>query len=164
MLVGSINSSGSAARFGSVSTRPFRSPSSISGAPRFRTCPRSRSSTSSSAQTGGTGPQSSRRSRASGISIGKATRTPTASSWWRGWPPLGPRRTHQVHICEVGGSLWERLRFRDYLRHHAEDRLAYADLKHRLAAAHPDDREAYTRGKDAFVAAIMERARSWGGV
>jgi len=82
----------------------------------------------------------------------------------KGMPPFGARRTHQVHICEVGGSLWERLRFRDYLRHHAEDRLAYADLKHRLAAAHPDDREAYTRGKDAFVAAIMERARSWGGV
>src|SRR5215831_13569627 len=65
----------------------------------------------------------------------------------KGMPPFGTRRTHHVHICEVGGPLWERLLFRDYLQHHAEDRLAYATLKQRLAAAYPEDREAYTRGR-----------------
>jgi len=79
----------------------------------------------------------------------------------KGMPPFGTRRTHHVHLCEVGGPLWERLLFRDYLRTHADDRQAYATLKHRLAAEHPDDREAYTRGKDILVAEIMDRARAW---
>jgi GrpB-like predicted nucleotidyltransferase (UPF0157 family) len=79
----------------------------------------------------------------------------------KGMPPFGTRRTHHVHLCEVGGPLWERLLFRDYLQNHAEDRLAYANLKHRLAAEYPEDREAYTRGKDALVAEIMDRARAW---
>ena len=76
-------------------------------------------------------------------------------------PPFGVRRTHHVHLCEVGGRLWERLLFRDYLRYNREDRAAYADLKNRLAAEHRDDREAYTRGKDALIAEIMDRARAW---
>ncbi len=79
----------------------------------------------------------------------------------KGMPPFGTRRTHHVHLCEVGGPLWERLLFRDYLLHHAEDRLAYATLKQRLAVEHPEDREAYTRGKGVFVAEIMDRARGW---
>ena len=79
----------------------------------------------------------------------------------KGMPPFGTRRTHHVHLCEVGGPLWERLLFRDYLQHHTEDRLAYAALKQRLAAEYPEDREAYTRGKDALVAQIMDRARGW---
>src|SRR2546428_303982 len=79
----------------------------------------------------------------------------------KGMPPFGVRRTHHVHLCEIGSPFWERLLFRDYLIDHAEDRMAYANLKSCLAAAHRDDREAYTRGKDAFVADIMDRARVW---
>jgi GrpB-like predicted nucleotidyltransferase (UPF0157 family) len=79
----------------------------------------------------------------------------------KGMPPFGTCRTHHVHLCEVGGPLWERLLFRDYLQHHAEDRLAYATLKQRLAVAYPEDREAYTRGKEALVAEIMDHARGW---
>lgn len=79
----------------------------------------------------------------------------------KGMPPFGARRTHHVHLCEIDSPFWERLRFRDYLIDHAEDRMAYANLKSCLAAAHRDDREAYTRGKDAFVAEIMDRARVW---
>ena len=79
----------------------------------------------------------------------------------KGMPPFGIRRTHHVHIGEVGGRLWERLLFRDYLRHHAEDRIAYANLKRRLAAEYPHDREAYTNGKGELVANIMNRARVW---
>ena len=79
----------------------------------------------------------------------------------KGMPPFGVRRTHHVHICEIGGSLWEQLLFRDYLREHPEDRKAYASLKEHLAAAFPEDREAYTRGKDKMVAQIMNRARTW---
>lgn len=79
----------------------------------------------------------------------------------KGMPPFGTRRTHHAHLCEMGSPLWERLLFRDYLQSHAEDRRAYADLKYRLAVAYPEDREAYTRGKETLVAAIMDRARSW---
>lgn len=79
----------------------------------------------------------------------------------KGMPPFGVRRTHHIHICEIESPLWQRLLFRDYLRQHTADRIAYADLKERLAAEYPDDREAYTRGKDALVAEIMGRARAW---
>ena len=79
----------------------------------------------------------------------------------KGMPPFGDRRTHHVHIGEVGGPLWERLLFRDYLRYHPEDRLAYAALKERLAVEYPNDREAYTDGKGALVIEIMSRARAW---
>jgi GrpB-like predicted nucleotidyltransferase (UPF0157 family) len=78
----------------------------------------------------------------------------------KGMPPFGTRRTHHVHLCEVGGPLWERLLFRDYLQSHPEDRSVYAMLKRRLAAEYPEDREAYTRGKDVFMAEIMARARA----
>ena len=79
----------------------------------------------------------------------------------KGMPPFGIRRTHHIHICEIDGPLWERLLFRDYLKHHAEDREAYANLKRRLAAEFPDDRDAYTNGKGRLVAEIMNRARIW---
>jgi GrpB-like predicted nucleotidyltransferase (UPF0157 family) len=79
----------------------------------------------------------------------------------KGMPPFGTRRTHHVHICEVGSPFWERLLFRDYLQSHPEDRRAYADLKNRLAVEYSEDREAYTRGKDALVAEMMNRARPW---
>ncbi len=79
----------------------------------------------------------------------------------KGMPPFGIRRTHHIHICAVGGQLWERLLFRDYLRHHAEDRSAYAALKEHLAAQYPDGRAAYANGKGELFADIMGRARVW---
>jgi len=80
---------------------------------------------------------------------------------FKGMPPFGVRRTHHVHVCEVGGRFWERVLFREYLRQNAGDRAAYAELKARLSAEYPDDREAYTKGKDELVTDIMSRARSW---
>jgi GrpB-like predicted nucleotidyltransferase (UPF0157 family) len=79
----------------------------------------------------------------------------------KGMPPFGTHRTHHVHVCERGDPFWERLLFRDYLQSHAEARSAYADLKAQLAVTYPEDREAYTRGKEALVAEIMDRARDW---
>lgn len=71
----------------------------------------------------------------------------------RGLPPNGPR-THHVHACEPGPEFERHLAFRDHMRTHTEDAAAYLDLKRDLAARHHGDREAYTRGKDDFVAAI----------
>ncbi|HOB94684.1 MAG TPA: GrpB family protein [Aquabacterium sp.] len=69
----------------------------------------------------------------------------------------GPvNRTHHLHLVPVGSALWrERLAFRDALRADTALRDAYADLKRRLAAAHPQDREAYTDAKGPFVAAVL---------
>jgi GrpB-like predicted nucleotidyltransferase (UPF0157 family) len=50
---------------------------------------------------------------------------------------------------------WERLRFRDYLITHPEAAGEYARLKMQLAAAHPQDRVAYTEGKSEFIGGIM---------
>ena len=79
----------------------------------------------------------------------------------KGMPPFGTGRTHHVHICEEGSRFWERLLFRDYLRGHREERVAYGRLKEGLASVHQQDREAYTRGKDRLVTEIMVKARAW---
>lgn len=71
------------------------------------------------------------------------------------------RRTHHLHLVVHDGRLWrERLAFRTALR--ADPALAerYALLKAELAARHPDDREAYTRAKGAFVRAVLANAGS----
>jgi GrpB-like predicted nucleotidyltransferase (UPF0157 family)/GMP synthase-like glutamine amidotransferase len=66
-----------------------------------------------------------------------------------------------VHLCEAG-SAWERrhLAFRDWLRSHPDDAAAYADLKRRLAAAHPNDIFTYVDGKSAFIHEVETRASS----
>ena len=53
---------------------------------------------------------------------------------------------------------WEWLFFRDYLLTHGEIAQDYLRLKLSLAAAHRNDREAYTNGKTEFIAGIMPHA------
>ena len=68
-------------------------------------------------------------------------------------------RTHNLHLVEAGGQyLDERLLFWDYLREHPETAKEYARLKHRLAARHCKDREAYTEAKADFVYGVVRRA------
>jgi GrpB-like predicted nucleotidyltransferase (UPF0157 family) len=70
--------------------------------------------------------------------------------------PSPAHRTHHLHLVPMGSRLWkERLAFRDALRAHAELRSEYQALKQRLAAEHRGDREAYTEGKSAFVARVV---------
>jgi GrpB-like predicted nucleotidyltransferase (UPF0157 family) len=78
----------------------------------------------------------------------------------KGMPPYGERRTHHVHILEPTSESWQRvLVFRDYLRAHPGEVARYHHLKLVLAQQHRTDREAYTRGKDAYVLALVEMAR-----
>jgi GrpB-like predicted nucleotidyltransferase (UPF0157 family) len=77
----------------------------------------------------------------------------------RGLPPA-PRRTHHVHMTETQGEKWQNLQFRDYLRRHDEARADYLALKLDLARRFPEDREAYTEGKQGFVDAIMAKVRA----
>jgi GrpB-like predicted nucleotidyltransferase (UPF0157 family) len=71
--------------------------------------------------------------------------------------PDGDRRVAHLHLLLADGDRWrDQLVFRDALR--ADPRLAadYATTKCALAAAHPDDREAYTAGKGEFVRRVTD--------
>lgn len=64
-------------------------------------------------------------------------------------------RTHNVHVYQEGDTEIRRyLKFRDWMRSHAEDAENYAKLKIELAAQFPQDILSYCNGKDAFVASI----------
>ncbi len=64
-----------------------------------------------------------------------------------------------VHLTEPGSDLWrERLAFRDALRTDPELAAEYEALKLHLAREHPDDREAYTNAKRAFVGRVLAQA------
>jgi GrpB-like predicted nucleotidyltransferase (UPF0157 family) len=65
-------------------------------------------------------------------------------------------RTHHIHMVESHFEHWDRLLFRDYLVKHPAVALEYQTLKLQLAAAHPNDRVAYTKGKTEFIAKVME--------
>lgn len=54
----------------------------------------------------------------------------------------------------------ERILFRDYLRTHPEVAAAYGALKRGLVVESGGDWKAYTEGKSAFVADVVERATS----
>ena len=71
------------------------------------------------------------------------------------------RRTHHLHMVEKHFEHWDRLLFRDYLREMPGLAAEYGGLKRRLAAEHPGDRVAYTRGKTDFVVRITREARAY---
>jgi GrpB-like predicted nucleotidyltransferase (UPF0157 family) len=77
----------------------------------------------------------------------------------KGMPPYGERRTHHVHIFEPTSEFWRRaLAFRDYLREHGDEAGRYLQLKRGLAVQYRSDREAYSRAKDAYVKAVVQKA------
>ena len=76
----------------------------------------------------------------------------------KGMPPFGSRRTHHVHVRLPDDAARE-LAFRDLLRAHPALAREYEQLKERLAARYPTDRDAYTAGKTAFITeALAQRA------
>jgi GrpB-like predicted nucleotidyltransferase (UPF0157 family) len=75
----------------------------------------------------------------------------------KGMPPFGARRTHHVHV-RTPEDARPALVFRDYLRDRPDAVARYARLKRELEARHPTDRDAYTAGKDGFVAEIVRAA------
>ena len=71
-------------------------------------------------------------------------------------------RTHHIHMVTSRRPFlehWERLLFRDYLIAHPQTSRAYERLKIELAAAHPNNRVAYTNGKTAFIQRITAHAK-----
>ena len=76
--------------------------------------------------------------------------------------PTVEHRTHHLHVVEDALADWRGwLAFRDHLRTHPEIAMAYAELKHSLAADHgaePNDRSAYRAGKAPFVQQVTAAA------
>jgi GrpB-like predicted nucleotidyltransferase (UPF0157 family) len=67
--------------------------------------------------------------------------------------------TYGLHLTEPGSDLWrERLAFRDALRADSSLAAEYEQLKLRLAEEHPDETDAYTAGKRAFVGRVLAGA------
>jgi GrpB-like predicted nucleotidyltransferase (UPF0157 family) len=76
--------------------------------------------------------------------------------------PSPARRTHHLHLVPTGSARFtDVLAFRGYLRAHPGAARRYEQLKQRLAARHSHDRDAYTDGKAAMVAAITKDAQAW---
>ena len=84
--------------------------------------------------------------------------TPPFYAWFIKRDAAGTR-THHIHMVEPQFEHWDRLLFRDYLIKHPDVARAYGDLKIKLAAAHPNDRVAYTTAKTEFICGVMEQAR-----
>jgi GrpB-like predicted nucleotidyltransferase (UPF0157 family) len=67
-------------------------------------------------------------------------------------------RTHHLHIHTDHGDVERHLLFRDRLRADEATRRDYEAIKRDLAIRHADDREAYAKGKDDFVDAVVRAA------
>jgi len=67
---------------------------------------------------------------------------------------------HHIH-CYIDGhqNHLDNLMFRDYLMSHPDYALQYGELKKRLAAEYPYNRESYTNAKSDFVRKVLELAR-----
>ena len=103
-------------------------------------------------------PTTCRRSSGSATGMCSIRSAPTAStSAATSTASAGSRSTSASRVRE-----WEirHLAFRDWLREHPDDAAAYAELKRRLAAAHPRDIMSYVDGKTDFVTAIEAKALS----
>jgi len=69
------------------------------------------------------------------------------------------KRTHHLNFCEMNSFFWRsHMTFRDHLELHPEIASEYSALKRRLADRFPNDRGAYTAGKEEFVRSILDRA------
>ena len=69
------------------------------------------------------------------------------------------KRTHHLNFCEMNSFFWRsHLAFREYLELNPEIANEYSALKRNLADMFPNDRGAYTAGKEEFVRSILDRA------
>ena len=71
-------------------------------------------------------------------------------------------RSHHVHVFQTGHSdIVTLLTFRDYLRAHPEEAVAYGRLKQTLAQQFPTDIQGYMAGKHEFVQTMTQKAQVW---
>ncbi|MCG7841401.1 MAG: GrpB family protein [Methanomassiliicoccales archaeon] len=71
----------------------------------------------------------------------------------------GMPRTHHLHVVRRGSwEYWKHLFFRDRLVDNKDEIREYAALKMELAERFHHDREAYTKGKEAFIEGLLAKA------
>jgi GrpB-like predicted nucleotidyltransferase (UPF0157 family) len=71
----------------------------------------------------------------------------------------GDPRTHHIHMLEQASQEWTHLLiFRNTLQDDPNLAQQYANLKERLAAQYPNDREAYLKGKAVFIEDVINKA------
>ena len=70
-------------------------------------------------------------------------------------------RTHHIHIVEWKSKAWnDYIAVRDYLNANPDKAAEYEDLKRKLCSLYPDNRKAYTAGKEEFIRSIIEEAEA----
>ena len=71
-------------------------------------------------------------------------------------------RSHHIHVVLYGSDEWNNyINFRDYLNSNIEAAREYEAVKLRLAEQYPDDRIAYTDGKQEVIDRLLADARVW---
>ena len=71
-------------------------------------------------------------------------------------------RSHHIHVVLYGSDEWNNyINFRDYLNSNMEAAREYEAVKLRLSEQYPDDRIAYTDGKQEVINKLLEEARIW---
>ena len=71
------------------------------------------------------------------------------------------KRVAHLHLMLNGEPRWEQQRlFRDRLNENPSLKEEYAELKKHLAKQFPDDREAYSEGKGAFIQRVLDSQNS----
>ena len=74
----------------------------------------------------------------------------------------GNEQTHFIHIVKANSmDHYNYVNFRDYLNAFPYMAEKYERLKERLAKEHPNDRKAYTSGKNDFIAFALRKALVW---
>ena len=71
-------------------------------------------------------------------------------------------RSHHIHVVLYGSDEWNNyINFRDYLNSSIEAAKEYEAVKLRLSEQYPDDRIAYTDGKQEVIDRLLVEARVW---
>ena len=71
-------------------------------------------------------------------------------------------RSNHIHVVLFGSDEWNNyINFRDYLNSNTEAAREYEAVKLRLAEQYPDDRIAYTGGKQEVIDKLLTEARVW---
>jgi succinyl-diaminopimelate desuccinylase len=71
-------------------------------------------------------------------------------------------RACHIHVYQVGHpEVIRHLNFRDYMRSHPEEAIAYNRLKEQLAKQFPQDSQGYNAGKECFIKEIDSKASRW---
>ncbi len=71
-------------------------------------------------------------------------------------------RSHHIHVVLYCSDEWNNyINFRDYLNTHIAAAREYEEVKLRLAERYPDDRIAYTDGKQGVIDRLLDEAAEW---